>query len=352
MNEQNHRAKLEVYKQDSLQLLKQLDRDVWRAIHSSLRRDAALLDRNSELYLLLRVSTWEARTKITGRISGGLWLRYIAEVIRRGFEDASSERWPEEDLEIDTWNPRARRRAFGSERPLDDEFRSKPYLAYRFGLFTGSAVRWYVEGDTEFYAVDEILPESSKAGIELVNLKGAIKSGKANAALRLNEMLQQDRASRRFSIISFDLDVEENVKAIRQLAKEDRIVGAVASNEPDFELANFTVSELAEVAARIDEAHGFSGAAVRAADWTGINSADAFKDRYLKISERKPGTLKGEEWGRALATFAMEHQRRSDGAERPLWLEISAALYSWNSNYDFEEKHSKLDPESFKRVVR
>lgn len=218
--------------------------------------------------------------------------------------------------------------------------------------FTGSAVRWYAEGDTEFYAIEYLLPESHKVGIELMNLKGAIVEGKNNAAMKLSDMLDQDRRLRRFSILWFDLDVTPNKKAISQLVSNEHIVGSVTANRPDFEFANFTVAELAEIAARMDECHGFSGAPIRSADWAGVDNGKKFEARYVEISERKAGSIKGEEWGKALATYANEQPRRADGAPRPLWNEISAAIYSWNSDYDYEVAHFRLDPDTFARIPR
>ena len=106
------------------------------------------------------------------------------------------------------------REVFGSERPLDDALQSKPYLAWEYGLFTGSVVRWYVEGETEYYAILSILPEPSKVGLELVNLRGNIASGRDNAALKLQDWLIEDKALRRFSMISFDFDVAANVESL------------------------------------------------------------------------------------------------------------------------------------------
>jgi hypothetical protein len=352
LTEEQHRARLNEYRLDALELVKQLDCVEWQRIHESLRREAAGIDDNPDLYILLRVSTWEARTRMKGRLSGGLWLRHLGEVVRRAFEDAHATQWLEEDRATGRWALGGRTSAFGSERPLDEEFRCKPHIAYRFGLFTGSAVRWYVEGDTEYYFVGDMIPEAAKAAIELVNLKGAIAGGKGNAALKLGDMLRQDRALRRFSIIWFDLDDGHtpNEKAVRQFVKEGWVVGSIAANRPDFEFANFTVNELAEVAARIDEAHGYPGNVVRDADWTGICCAREFEVRYTKTSARKAGSLKNEEWGRSLAAYAREHTRHSDGVERPLWNDIFAALYSWNSNYEVHRAHFTLDPSTFARL--
>jgi hypothetical protein len=240
---------------------------------------------------------------------------------------------------------------FGAERPLDDALKAKPYLASDFGLFTGSIVRWYVEGDTEYHAILHVLPEPSRIGVELVNLSGAIESGRDNAALKLRVSLVNDTALRRFSMISFDLDVSANVRAIRQLVDENLVVGYIAPHRPDFELANFTVTELAEIAARMDESMGISGDAVRGAYWAGITNARAFEARYLQVSARKPGSLKGGEWGRALAEFAVEFPNRSDdGSERPFWKEIRAALTGRIANYDLQKEHTRFDRETFEQI--
>jgi hypothetical protein len=353
MREQEHASKLADYRLRILDLVRSLDLALWRERHASLCADAARIDRNGRLYLLLRVGNWDQREKLEGPVSGALWLRHMAELIRRAFEEVSSERWPEEDQAFGRWLPGGRKRVLGSERPLDDELRSKPYLAYLFGLFTGSSVRWYFEGETEYYALLEILPDAHRFGIELVNLHGSIESGRGNATLRLESMLKEDRALRRFSMISIDGDVRANLKAIGRQARQDNIVGFVAVHRPDFEFANFAAEELAEVAARLDEAKGFLGDAVRSADWTGIGDVGAFERMHRAISQRKPGALKGEEWGRALAKYAVEHPRRSDtGCVRPLLHGVRAALNAWVSDYDAQKRRFAIDPTTLEQMPR
>ena len=48
------------------------------------------------------------------------------------------------------------------------------------------------------------------------------------------------------------------MRVIRRLVEQDCVVGLIADHNPDFEFANFTVTELAEVAAGIDDANGWS----------------------------------------------------------------------------------------------
>ena len=347
--EQQHWTDISSYRDKALRLIEQLDAEEWSEAHQAVRLTAARIDDNPELYILLRVSLWEVRRKLTGRVAGALWIRHLAEVIRRAFEEARGVQWAEEDRAFGVWHRNGRVRAFGSERPLDDVLRAKPYLAYRFGLFTGSAVRWYVEGETEFYAVTHLLPELSKSGIELVNLAGAISTGKENAAIKLGGMLAQDKLLRRFSIVSFDRNPKNRQertaeKVVCQLAKEDQIVGLVWQHAPDFEFANFTIAELVEVAARLDESHGFSGETIRDAEWGEVATGRAFEERYCKLSARRPGSLKGAEWGMALGRFLNEKPQRDDGPRRPVWDEISAATLGWNSNYEYEKAHFRVTP--------
>ena len=269
------------------------------------------------------------------------------------FFGCHGERWPEEDEASGGWSSGGRKRSFGAERPFDDVLLAKPYLACEYGLFTGSAVRWYLEGHTEFSAVLEILSEPAKFGIELVNLRGVIKADRDNIALKLGDWLAEDRALKRFSMISFDYDVGENLTAVRRQLEDDKIVGYVSAHRPDFEFANFTLGELVEVAARIDESEGFSGQALRTADWTGIVSGRTFEDRYTAISGRMGRRLKGQVWGRALAKFAMEDLRRADdGCERPLVRDIRMAVHARISNYDEQVERFTIDPLTFELTLR
>lgn len=341
----------DTYRERMAALIRTLDSSVWRKNHELLRTDAAWMDENTDLYVLLRLSMWEQREKLKGPISGALWIRHLAEVIRRGFEVVNAEVWPEEDR-IGHWPPGARRHAFGSERLLDDELRSKPYLANQFGLFTGSAARWYVEGDTEYGAILCMLQDPWVYGVDLVNLQGNIKSEKGNIALKLGDALKADRNLRRFSLITFDDDVAENKKAIRLQIEQGNVVGSITANKPDFEFANFTIQELAEIAASMDETEGFAGGVVRCADWTGITNAKAFEDRYKRISERKR-PLKGKQWGESLAKYAKEHPRRSDDdRKRPLVHDVWAASVGWNLEYDFQKDNFTFDPTTFEPISR
>jgi hypothetical protein len=352
VGQKDRKAKATKYKRKVLKVIRGLDVARWRNIHESLRISAAWLDKNAQLYVLMRLSKWEQRERLQGRISGALWVRHMAEVIRMAFEETHRTEWPEEDQAFGYWYPGARIRLFGSERPFDDPLRSKPFLAYQFGLFSGSVLRWYVEGETEYYAALHILHEPPRLGIELVNLKGEIASEKRNAARKLEDALKEDLGLRRFSVISFDRDVTANEKAIRRQVDQDHIVGAINANAPDFEFANFSLNELVEIAALMDERLGFDGEKVRKADWKGVATGRTFADRYRRNSERRCSP-KGKEWGEALAAHAIKHNAiPTKGAERPLLRAARAAAQGWRSNYSFQKEHSSFDRETFEARPR
>ena len=226
-------------------------------------------------------------------------------------------------------------------------------MAFLYRLATGSSVRWYVEGETEFYAVSKLIPKLASEGIELVNLKGNIATGKDNIAMKLADALSQDIAQRRFSMISFDVDVDANVKQIRRQVSEDRVVGFIAANTPDFEFANFTLEELVEVACRIDEHYGFPGQPLLEGDWKGVASGKEFEKRYGKISSRRPRGLKGSEWGSFLAEYAKEKPLRSDNnQERPLLSQVRMGLTARTAHYDHQKETLCFDEEGFHLMRR
>lgn len=150
MTEHERQSRYESFRARVRGLIQSLDPGLWQNMHENLRIDAARIDDNPYLYVLLRVANWDGRKRLRGRISGALWLRHMAEAIRRAFEEVHKIRWPEEYEAFGYWPAGAREIDFGSERPLDSILAAKPYLAHSFGLFTGSVVRRYVEGLTEY----------------------------------------------------------------------------------------------------------------------------------------------------------------------------------------------------------
>jgi hypothetical protein len=269
-------------------------------------------------------------------------------VLRLGFEEIHETEWEEEDRSSGTWFPGARIRRYGAERPLDSRTSSRRYLAFNYGLHTGSVTRWYLEGWTELGAVMEALPGAAMGGIELVNLKGSLET-KASVPMKLADGLEQDRALRRFSFVSIDLDEPAAVRTLRRQVGQGNIVGVVPAYDPDFEFANFTLDELVKVAAEFDDDRGLSGEAVRNADWSGVTSSREFEERYRSVSE-SGRSLKGKEWGAALARYSFEHPDLAEGGRRPFLKAVEMAMRTLSVSYDHHKAVYRIDPTSFELV--
>lgn len=333
-------------------LLASQDPGVWREAHKNLRIFAALLDKNDRLYLLLRASAWSERERITGKLSGAMWLRHMAEVMRRAFEEACAVYWQEEDEAFGWWNPGGRRVAFGADRPLDDIPEARRYMARRYGLHSGSYVRWYLEGETEYFAVTTALPEAEAAGIELRNLHGNLAVNRNNVAVRIADWLASDRAQKRFSFLSFDTDVPEVRKRIGALIKDDAVVGYINASTPDFELANFTGDELLAIALYLEMDLTLPVQELLNGEWASVRSAGDFRDRYVQVIGRQPSGFKSQVWGRTLAEYALQYPDSEDGHERPFVAAVRAALRTRRVMYDRQQERFCFDPVTFEAIER
>lgn len=342
---EEHEYKVNAYKMRILPFIKDLDPEVWSKHHESLRMTAAKLDNNVELYLLLRTSPWAKREKIVGQIGGALWLRHIAEVIRLAFTEVHSINWPEEYEAYGIWYKGAKERIYGTENPIDNNWLTKQHLAFEFGVHTGSTIRWYLEGETEYHAASYALPEAASLGIELINLKGIFKENSKNF-LRLEDNLSQDRALRRFSFISFDRDVKTNVRFLENQVKDGNVVGYINCNQPDFEFENFTLEELIEVAISIDKAQGLDTQELSTADKSNIKSGKEFEKYYSEHSETKK-SLKGNLWGTCLAQYALDNPLK-EKIKRPFIKTLEYALHSRIVRYEYQRDNFYIDPDDFK----
>lgn len=339
-------VQLKPYNDKVLEFIKGLDPEIWQSYHERLRIEAARLDDNHELYILLRLSPWVKRKNIKGNIGGALWLRHIAEVIRLAFEEVHGVQWSEEDEAFGIWREGAKTKLYGSERPIQNALTTRPHIAFEFGLHTGSPVRWYVEGDTEYQAASYVLPKAALAGIEFINLKGVFKEN-ANAPMRFEDHLKNDRELKRFSFISFDADRMDNVKLLKKHIEQNNIVGYVNLNQPDFEFENFSVDELIEIAIQLDGTLGFDSKSLLSGNKQDINSGRTFEKYYIEHSARKI-SLKGKEWGEALAKYAFENPLKADtGLKRTFIETIDQVLLARRVSYDYQRDYFEIDPNNF-----
>ena len=130
---------------------------------------------------------------------------------------------PEEDeLGFGVWQKDSRRIIYGSERVLDAPRNISNELMRQYGLDYGVRVRCYVEGETEYGALNSIIKPQN--GIELINLGGNFIEGKKKG-MAFRASLRNDKKSRIFSIVVLDNDRSDFVRAVRNAAAQDQMCG-------------------------------------------------------------------------------------------------------------------------------
>lgn len=191
-----------------------------------------------------------------------------------------------------------------------------------------------------------MIPSPERLNIEVVDLKGNLKSDKQNIAMKLKDCLTADIAQRRFSFISFDTDVSQNVKTIRQQIAQGRVCGYVTAHEPDFEFANFDIQELVEIASELDRTRGYDPATLIEADWSEVSNGKEFEQMY-KVRSQRGTSLKGAEWGEALAEYVDRYPVRN-GEERPFFKQLRAAVQAVRVKYELQRNEFIVSPDTFK----
>ncbi len=323
-----------------------------KEIHRSLRYAALGIDRNELLYHLLRTSRWEIRSEVKGEIGLALWIRHIAEVIRRATEDHFVVELPEEDEGFTIWAENGRESVFGARRSLDHPAMYKKELLQRFGLDASVKVRWYTEGHTEYGFLSTVLGGIRESKVEIVNKSG--KFGK-NTPSDLKADLERDVAAERFSFFSIDADVRDNVKVVRLRAKEGLIIGYVDLAQPDFEFANFTLDELRAAAIHYDSTdpdHPLNSESIMSnVEWGGVTNGAAFEARYREAHGGTRKSIKGERWGQVLAELYGSIPFAS-GVERPVQAAIRLALRASLVSHTLQRERYVLNPESLENEER
>jgi hypothetical protein len=319
--------------------------------------NSELMDPNKDVHTLLRLSRGEKRlTEVRGNLGGSMCLLSMAETLRRAAERAFATQLREEDeLGFGMIPKGVKGSLYGSDRPLDAPIAVKNELLRTFGLDFGTRARWYVEGDTEHGAIRAIL--GTYYGIELVNLRGSV-AARAGRGLAFRESLRADLDAHRFSFVSLDGDRSDYLSAIRKALEEDEVCGAVFVSRPDFEFANFTITELSAFISAISRETDPGAPSPEALQQTleGVKSASEF---FHKLKSTFPETApldKGEEWGARLMRYAWENPETLPSSEppkkRPIVAAVEMALGATSANYLHTRRDFRVDPDSGLPVPR
>jgi len=273
-------------------------------LRQALCIDAEAFDPNRDVHTLLRLGN-EQRMQLEGRLGGAILFRTMAELLRRAAEEVHSTQLREEDELGFGWTPPgAKRQLYGDDRLFDGNSHAASEFVRRFRLDHGVRIRWYVEGPTEHAFLTAIFGPGANSGVEVVNLAGRVV---ANGALAFRESLKRDLEAQVFSFISIDADRADNVKVIKAAAEDDLICGRIFWSEPDFEFANFTATELAQVIIKMAIEVGCPQKAIDRIPNAAAGSTSK-PELFSRVNHAVPeygGIAAGASWGTSLAQFAL-----------------------------------------------
>lgn len=318
--------------------------------------EAYLLDPNQDVHTLLCLTEGEQRLKFKGRLGGALYLRTMAEMIRRVAEDTYDTKLPEEDeIGVTGWPPHAHQafklKRYGAERMLGYSRRATNEFIRQFGLDQGVRLRWYVEGETEYGALETVFGSAGLTGIELINLRGNFIEKRA---LVFKDNLDSDAKAGIFSFISLDSDRSDNLRVVRQAAKDDIFTGQFFVSTPDFEFSNFTLEELEGILWDIAKKEDTVSAARDSLHTAivGVHNCDALLKAAARAVPQLIAITKGKAWGERLMNYALQHPNKPNGTPRPIIYAIRSASRADSANFHHQCTEYKVDPQTGRLVKR
>lgn len=317
--------------------------------------DAEIVDSNKNLHLIIRLMKSDEREKLKGHVSLAILFLTMAECLRRNLEIAYQKEYPEEDeCGFREVSCNAKLLLQGSTRMLDGNRVVANQFLRRHGLDYGIRVKVYVEGDTEFEALNSEFSENSS--ILIINLRGQFKE-KQGKGVSFRESLRNDIKSKIFSLILLDGDVSENYRAVRKAAELDEICGMFFVSKPDFELQNFSIDELTEIVFQFAEKKDLKSSILGKLkkETKKAKSAREFFTILKKQSLICPSVSKGSKWGKALTKYARWNLRGKEFGDKDdrLINQIIRTIYNgFSASYEVTSQEQKVDPESGKLIER
>jgi len=327
-------------------ILKNIGLDRIEKMRADLCVSAEMLDSNKEVHTLLRLTREEKSFLSTyGNLGGAMVLLTMAEFLRRGCEKAFSTKLKEEDeLGFGMWVSGAKETIYGADRILDGNTAIKTQWLRVFGIDAGVRLVWYVEGETEYFALESVLGNFML--IKLVNLRGQLLR---KGAVSFRDELRNDIKAACFSFISLDSDRYDSVKAIRRAAQDDEICGMFFISTPDFEFQNFTFSELEEILyefCRQSDSEMLIGRSEFHHALVGATNVEQLLSAARTFT-KNPYIKKGEEWGRRLMEYALNNpevlRETGEKSERQIVSAIGHAIRACSSDYMFTRRHFRID---------
>jgi hypothetical protein len=324
---------MDEHRKSVAELYQKIGIDRLKAIHQDLCYATQTLDPNEEIHTLLCLGQGDLRLKLEGRLGGAIFLRTMAEIVRRASEDAFGQLLQEEDECGIGWTPangRYKIQHYGSDRLLDGDRHIANDFLRQLGLNYGFRLRWYVEGQTEWHALQLYFQNIGATDIDVVNLHGEVAQ-RAQRGIAFRESLRADVRLEVFSVVSIDGDVSENVRVLRKAAEDDEFCGQFFIAVPDFEFANFELAELEEILWEIAVEQG-AGEDDRERLQQAIESAANASELLRCARQALPQCLghiaKNALWAEHLMDYALEYPtKRAAMTSRPIRDAVQWALY-------------------------
>ena len=313
---------------------------------------AETLDPNKAVHTLLRLSATEQRiTHVKGTLGASMLLLTMAEILRRGAEEVFGIELPEEDEKgFGITYSQAKEKLYGSKRILDGDQAVTARFLRSQGLASGIRVCWYVEGETEYHALETVL--AGYPEVELINLRGRVVE-RGDRGVSFRDSLRNDLRAERFSFVLLDADRVDNIRAVRKAAEDDELCGAFHISQPDFEFGDFTLAELGGILWSIAEEMGAAAADQNRLEErsracrTGKSLLAVAREAVAELAQ----VGKGEEWGRRLMLYALEHpewtaRESAQPTLRPVLSALQLVLDATSANYKLSRESTRVDPNS------
>lgn len=332
-----------------------LDVDRLKQLHQDLCVQTQMIDKNREVHTLLRLGKSKLRLELEGQLGGAMLLLTMAEVLRRATEKIFSIQLREEDERgFGSMPENVKERVYGSNRLLDGDRNADNEFLRQYGLSYGPRLRWYVEGDTEFWGLNDFFRTIGATDIEILNLRGQVVQ---RNSIAFRENLRSDIRMGIFSLVSLDADVSRNLRALRAAVQQNQICGSFFISEPDFEFANFDLSELQEIVWNIALERGADETKkpLLLAATSSTDNGRKFEEKVRQVSIDIPelwNVAKGEEWGKRLMEYALLHPNMLNGEVRLCIKAIRLAINARSASYNYTRIHYRVDPETGESIKR
>ncbi|MBS1788484.1 MAG: hypothetical protein JST85_12220 [Acidobacteria bacterium] len=318
---------------------------------------AKSLEPNTDIHHVLRFTAGRYRIeKVKGKLGGAVLILTMAEMIRRASEMAFGVELPEED-ESGSWDAESLKiHHYGTKR-LNDNYKAKATFIRRLGLDYTLRLRWYVEGYTELGALAYLLEGYTK--VDIVNLLGEVIANKGKG-LSFRETLLNDIQRSVYSWISLDGDREDSIRLVRKAAKDDEMFGEFFISNPDFEIHNFSLEELAEVfwAMALENVPDLSlgDKELLLQETSAATSGKEFFKLARKALPSVSKVDKGKQWGERLGKYSENHPMRQlpNGTQeyRPVIAAIRQAYRIIEYDYYKSRRDCCVSPATGKIVER